>query len=35
MKNQKTKPISGLLAIVLLITPTALAQDNPLGFFMR
>jgi HAE1 family hydrophobic/amphiphilic exporter-1 len=29
MKNQKAKSISGLLAIVLLITPTALAQDNP------
>jgi outer membrane protein len=29
MKNQKAKSVSGLLAIVLLMTPTALAQDNP------
>jgi HAE1 family hydrophobic/amphiphilic exporter-1 len=29
MKNQKAKAVSGLLAIFLLITPTALAQDNP------
>jgi HAE1 family hydrophobic/amphiphilic exporter-1 len=29
MKNQKAKSVSGLLAIVMLMTPTALAQDNP------
>jgi len=29
MRKQKAKSASGLLAIVLLITPTALAQDNP------
>lgn len=29
MKNQKAKPVSGLLAIVLLITQTTIAQDNP------
>src|SRR5262249_28308235 len=28
-KNQKAKAVSGLLAIFLLITPTASAQDNP------
>jgi outer membrane protein TolC len=29
MMNQKAKSVSGLLAIVLLITPAAVAQDNP------
>jgi outer membrane protein len=29
MMNQKAKSVSGLLAIVLLITPNILAQDNP------
>jgi outer membrane protein len=29
MKNQKAKSVSGLLAIVLLIAPAVLAQDNP------
>ncbi|MBO0726764.1 MAG: TolC family protein [Blastocatellia bacterium] len=29
MKNQKAKSISALIAIVLLITPAAIAQDNP------
>jgi len=29
MKNQKAKTVSGLLAIVLLIPPAVLAQDNP------
>ena len=29
MKNQKAISVSGLLAIVLLISPSALAQDNP------
>jgi HAE1 family hydrophobic/amphiphilic exporter-1 len=29
MMNQKAKPVSGLLAIILLITTGALAQDNP------
>jgi outer membrane protein len=29
MENRKAKSVSGLLAIVLLITPTTIAQDNP------
>jgi outer membrane protein len=29
MKNQKAKSVSGLLAIVLLMPPAVLAQDNP------
>jgi len=29
MKNQKAKSVSGLLAIVLLVTQTIVAQDNP------
>jgi outer membrane protein len=29
MKNQKANPVAGFLAMVLLITSTALAQDNP------
>jgi outer membrane protein len=29
MKNQKAKSVSGLLAIILLMAPTGLAQDSP------